>query len=100
MADATATLKQITASLDQFAMQTIAALGPHQASFMELWGWNMPGLTGQDLADYIRSPIKIVNRIDATSFNDADVGPIDGLSSQSSVFNIERSSSNSRWKCS
>jgi hypothetical protein len=43
MADATGTLNEISGALDALANQVMGMIGEDR-SFMEMWGWNMPGI--------------------------------------------------------
>ena len=71
MQDATAVLNQISGALDALAVQSIAAI-PQDQSFMEIWGWNMPAINRHEFADYLRSPISMIQNIDGRNIEDED----------------------------
>lgn len=72
MADATSILNEISGALDAMATQVIALVGDDR-SFVEIWGWNVPGLSRTDLADYIRKPRDVIQRIEGSSVSDTDL---------------------------
>lgn len=72
MANATDTLKDISSRLETLAATVIAQWGGDQ-SYMEAFGWPIPGLTRHDLADYLRAAKARVDCALAVNFSDEDV---------------------------
>lgn len=59
MADGTGTLNEISGALDALANQVVGMIGEDR-SFMEIWGWNMPGINRHEFAEMLREPIQII----------------------------------------
>jgi hypothetical protein len=72
LADATDILNQISGALDGFATQVIGLI-PDDRPINEIWGWNLPAMNRHDLADYFRSPIPLIQRVDPKSFSEEDI---------------------------
>lgn len=60
--EATRVLNEVSGALDSLAVQ-IAAIAPNESAFMELWGWNMPAMSGPDFAAYVRSPKALIQSV-------------------------------------
>jgi hypothetical protein len=50
--------------------------------FIEIWGWNSPAMNRNDLAEYIRSPIGLIQKIDATQISDEDLNKLNQIPSR------------------
>ena len=74
MADATGTLNEISGALDALANQVMGMIGEDR-SFMEMWGWNMPGINRHEFADMLREPIQMIQSMGSESrdMNDTDL---------------------------
>jgi hypothetical protein len=69
MPDATSVLNEISGALSSLATQ-IQSLFPESPSFAEIWNWQQPGITRDDLFDRVQHTISGINLIeDKTEVN-------------------------------
>jgi hypothetical protein len=71
MQDATAILNEVSGGLDALATQAIAVV-PQEQSFMEIHGWNMPAINKHEFAEYLRSPVAIIQSMTDRNMEEAD----------------------------
>jgi hypothetical protein len=69
-------LKQITDALELSATQSLVQ-NPHENSYMEVWGWNMPGISKYEFAQLLRS---VTISVDAMSKKEVSVADFQTLS--------------------
>ncbi|MCI3133144.1 hypothetical protein [Phenylobacterium aquaticum] len=81
MADATSTLNEISGALDGLAAQ-IVAIVPDDRIFAEIWGWNMPAINRHDFAELVRKPKELIQEMDKSAVDDADVARLQALPSR------------------
>lgn len=71
MIDATAKLNEISSALETLATQSVNLVGEDR-SFMEMWGWNMPGINRYEFAKIIREPIQLIQSFKSNEVSDED----------------------------
>ena len=71
MVDATAILNEISGALDALANQAVSLVGEDR-SFMEMWGWNMPGINRYEFAKIIREPIQLIQSLKTNEVSSED----------------------------
>jgi hypothetical protein len=72
MTNATSVINEISGALDQLGNQVLAQIGDDRP-LMEIWGWNNPALTRNDIADVIRGPKDLIARMEFENVTEADL---------------------------
>ncbi len=85
MADATTIMGQISTALDALATQLFNII-PNDQSFMETWGWNLPAINRTEFADYIRTPIRLINDLPIKEVSEADAQALTQFPSRIAYF--------------
>lgn len=66
---------QLSVALENLA-NAINAASSSEATYMELWGWNLPAITKTEFAGYVRAPIKKLQSLIGRQVNPEDLNAL------------------------
>ena len=69
---------QLSVALENLA-NAIIAVSPNEATYMEMWGWNLPAVTKTEFAGYVKAPTKKLQSLIGRQINLEDATTLQGF---------------------
>jgi hypothetical protein len=69
------TIEQLSLALENLA-NAINASTPSEATYLEIWGWNLPAINSAEFAAYVRAPVKRLHSLTDKEVSNEDLAAL------------------------